>query len=65
MRSASKRRHSKACFCGICDFDKARPLGNPASYSWSRIAALSVVYATDKEIVFLVASLIVLLIDLI
>ena len=35
---------SKACFRDIFDFDKAPP----DSYSWPRIAALSVVYATDR-----------------
>jgi hypothetical protein len=42
---------SKACFRDIFDFDKAPP----DSYSWPRIAALSVVYATDIEIDFPVA----------
>ncbi|MFZ0029875.1 MAG: hypothetical protein WAK72_27375, partial [Pseudolabrys sp.] len=40
---------SKACFRDIFDFDKAPP---DYSYSRPRIAALSVVYATDIEIDF-------------
>jgi hypothetical protein len=39
---------TKAYFRDIFDFDKAPP----DSYSWPRIAALSVVYATDIEIDF-------------
>ena len=40
---------SKACFRDIFDFDKAPP---DDSYLRPRIAALSVVYATDIEIDF-------------